>query len=490
MRSLLVCVVLLALSTCAFGSGWVGQGMVNRPNGDTADSDPTVIVDGAGCPWVVWDATPGDTTLWWTKWLGSAWASQRGVCHNAPGVWASPRPDLAVDRQGRSWLVWNNAYEGNSSVIAACHSDDSVWTSQQQVSPPASTDLYFAPKVSCGGGQVWCVWYGGPTDVSPYSIYASRWDSVQGWQPEMRVSPPNGNNNWWCDVAVDSEGTPHVVWTETEHLAIYCSSYDGAQWSAPLLVNDSSRVRAATWAAPRIAVGHVGVLRVSYTGVLIGSSRRDVFHTCNDGSGWTPSIRVTRDTVNNYDEWYSDIAAKTSDDVWVVFDRQGEGSDQFRVYAVHFDGQSWSVEQRLDNDSAYYDIGPVICLDSSASPWVLWSAKPYVGNASFDVFFNRCMNAGLAEVQHTSSARPACLRCAALQSGSTLDVSYDLAEAAQVNLALYDKAGRCKAVMADGYMPRGTHTACCPSPLAPGAYFCRLQAGDMSVISKIVLLGQ
>ena len=63
MRSLPVFVVLLALVACGFGQGWFGQGVVNRPNGDTADCVQTVATDQTGHSWVAWNANPGDTTL-------------------------------------------------------------------------------------------------------------------------------------------------------------------------------------------------------------------------------------------------------------------------------------------------------------------------------------------------------------------------------------------------------------------------------------------
>jgi len=490
-RSLPVCVALLALSACALGSGWVGQERVNRPDGDTADSDPTVIVDGAGCPWVVWDATPGDTTLWWTRWLGSAWAAQRGVCQNAPGVWASCGPDLAVDGQDRVWLVWQNAHENDNCNIAACYYDGSQWTVEQPVSPPDSdsTDVYFQPKVSCGGGQTWCVWYGGPSTSLPYSVYASRWDSLRGrWGPEMRVSPPDGNEHWWCDVAVDSSGTPHVVWCTHPLYTVFYSHFDGQAWVTPTPVNDTTQVTASPWASPRIVIDRSGMMHLCFTGAKVGASHRDIVYTRNDGSGWLPCQMLTHDSVN--DVWYSDVAADRPDNVWVTWDLQG-GTEQFSVHVSHWDGVAWSSEQRLDDTTSYYNCGPAVCLDSSGGPWVFWTGVPYTGPVTDDdVFFNRFTNASLEEDRQAPPAHVAILRCATLQDRSCFAASFSLAEAARVRLVLCDGAGRCVAVLADGNMPRGTHTAHCRTPVAPGAYFCRLQTGGRFETSKVILLGQ
>ena len=489
MRRVSVVSLLLAMFAFSYGQGWTGQQMVNRPNWDTGDFQPTVATDRTGRPWVVWGTNCGDTMLLWTRWLGSGWEPQRGVSRDAPGIAGRCLPDLAFGEGDTAWLVWDNFYENNTDDIAACYWDGSQWTPELLVNLLDSTDLDFAPRVACGGGQVWCVWYGGPTDMSPYSVYASRWSDYLGaWEPEMQVSPPNGNNHWWCDVAVDTEGTPHVVWTETEHVAIYYSFYNGLQWSGPSLVNDSSHVRAAGWAAPRIVIDREGILHVCYTGVAQGATGRDIFYSRNNGAGWTPSVRVTSDTAHNYNEWYSDIAADRPDNVWVTWDRQGEGSEQFRIYAAHFDGQLWSTEVRLDNDSSDYDDTPVVCLDSLGCPWVVWNTNPYSA-LNFDVVYNRFVGSGITEAQPGSAVYDARLRCATLQSGPGLTASFSLSDGAQVKLALYDEAGRCRAVLVDGYMPKGVHTVRCRESLAPGAYLCRLEADGQSEVSKVILLG-
>jgi hypothetical protein len=490
MRLLPVFAVLLALSTCAFGSGWVGQERVNRPNRDTADGDPTVIVDGTGCPFVVWHANPGDPTLFWTRWLGSAWAPQLGVCQKAPGVYMSCRPDLAVDQQGKAWLVWNNLYEDDNNDIAACYWSGFQWSAEQHVSPPESADLYFAPKVSCGGGQVWCVWYGGPSASLPYSVYASRWDSLKGsWGPETRVSPPDSNHHWWCDIAVDSLGTPHVVWCTHPLYTVFYSYFDGQAWITPTPVNDTTQVTASPWASPRIVVDRTGMMHLCFTGAKVGASHRDIVYTRNDGSGWLPCQMVTHDSL--YDVWYSDIAADRPDNVWVAWDRQNEGPDQFRVYASHWDEVAWSSEQRLDNDSAYHDMGPAVCLDSSGDPWVFWTGKPYAGASNLDVFFNRFTEVGLTESQPSIGHLQARLQCPNPQRGLNLAARLDVVAATtRVRLTVYDETGRCRAVLADGFIPKGTYAFQSSTALPPGVYLCRLQTEGTSETSKVILLGQ
>ena len=72
-------------------------------------------------------------------------------------------------------------------------------------------------------------------------------------------------------------------------------------------------------------------------------------------------------------------------------------------------------------------------------------------------------------------------------SGSTR-VSYELREATDVTLAVYDLLGRRVAVLADGPVVAGTHTATFEARgLASGTYLVRLQAGDAVASIPVVI---
>ncbi|HTW90766.1 MAG TPA: hypothetical protein VMH22_03575 [bacterium] len=477
-RNLLWLTAAMLLPAAALGQGWVGQQMINRPDGDTCELMPAIAFDAAGVPWVVWGRNLSDTTLLYSRWDGRHWAPQSGVCANAPGVHCGVGPSLCFDSRGRARAAWSSQNNDNSLDVGSSYWTGSAWSPEVQVDTPDADSMDVTPKIASGGGQVWCVWNHAETQVSPYSVYASRWDdSTDRWEGEYCVNPPNGNNNWWCDVAVDSGGKPHVVWTETEHLAIYYSFYDGAQWSAPSLVNDSSRVRAVVWPAPRIVIDREGILHVSYTGVLNGDSASDEFYTRNDGSGWTPSVRVTQDPVNNCEDEYSDIAADRSDNVWIAFERDGGGS-YAGIYAVHFDGKSWSGEQRLDDDSAHGDGSVTVALDPAGLPWVAWCGVTY-SQGNDDIYCNHYSTPpAIHETKHGAATRlqsvirgVLCVPASSVMRGASC--------------ALLDISGRR---VLD--LHHGTNDV---RALAPGVYFVREGLGTrgegLGKTRKVVLTG-
>jgi hypothetical protein len=250
---------------------------------------------------------------------------------------------ISFDRDGPTWVALYLQHADNSSDVACSRWADGAWGRVTQVNMPDSTDQDVDPTISCGGGQVWCVWYGGTSQTALQTVYASRWDSIAGvWGPEMQVSPPDGNSHWFCDVAVDANGTPHVVWIDYPLYIVYYSYYDGDQWVGPVAINDTTIVKVAPWGNPRIVIDRTGTMHVSFTGARVGAMHRDIFYTRNDGSGWSPCQMVTRDSL--YDEWYSNIAADRPDNVWVVWDRQGEGLDCPR-FAGHFLKRHWPVSR-------------------------------------------------------------------------------------------------------------------------------------------------
>jgi hypothetical protein len=408
---------------------------------------------------------------------------------DGPNVYCRLNPALAFGEGGRACLVWDNKYENSDDSIGSCFWADTGWTPEVLVNQPDSFDLHFMPKVAYGGGEFWCVWYAGQRSTAPYSVLASHWNDMAGrWEPEMQVSrPPDGTYQWWCDVAVDVHGTPYVVWCNSDRRLIYCSYYNnGTGWAVPLAVNDTTLVGATGWADPRIVIDHTGMMHVCYTGVAQGAAGRDIFYTRNDGNGWSPSVRVTQDTLTNYNEWYSHIAADGPDNVWVAWDRQDEGSDQFRIHASHYDGSAWSAEVRLDGDSAYHDNYPVVCLDAAGNPWVVWTGTTY-GIQVDNVYFNRYVTAAVADMVPSPARHRLVERFTSVSKGA-VDVAFNLPVAGRARLDVYDALGRSVAVAFDDVVSAGRHRVQWQASIPVGTYVCRLQAPGEAETWKMVLV--
>jgi len=493
MRWAAVVLLLLALVGLSYGSPWCGQQMVNRPDKDTCDLFPAMAFDATGRPWIAWTKHHCDSTLVYSRWDGDRWSPQHGVGANAPGVDTRIRVSLCFDASGRAWLTWTNLNLDNSLDVASCFWTDSGWSPEVRVNTPDADSFNSVSQIADGGGQLWCVWSGGPNGSSNLSVFASRWDDAAGaWGPKMQVSPPDGNLHWFTDLAVDAQGVPHVVWIAYPLYLVYYSYYECGGWQGPFAINDTTVVKAAPWGDPHLAIDRDGIMHLSFTGARVGALHRDIFYSLNSDSGWIPCQVVTRDSI--YDEWYSDIAAERPDNVWIAWDRQNEGSDRFRVYAAHFDGQRWSTEQRLDNDSAYYDGCAAIALDTAGLPWVVWNATTY-GAGNDDIYFNRYLTPGALD-EATSclpATRELSLRALTTTTGRAR-FCYTMPTAGVVRMDIYDRLGRRMAVIAETRSAAGLYSAewngrtLNGKPASTGTYLCRLQAGGMNATCSFVLL--
>jgi len=300
--------------------------------------------------------------------------------------------------------------------------------------------------------------------------------------------------HWWQKIAVDEQGTPHVVWCIGYPLlhTVFYSYYDGSRWVEPVPVNDTNRVTASWAAAPEIAIDRAGILHVCFTGATRGAMHRDIFYSRNDGSGWTEPEKVSQDA--GYDEWYSAIAADRPDNVWVAWDRQNEGPDQFRVYASRRDSNGWSAEERLDNDSAYHDLGPHIALDTCGCPWVVWEAMTD-DHVTFPTLYNRYVRpSAIQEFGQASSAAGKCSLTARLISTHRVSFRYYLTSPGRARLDVFDKTGRQVWTATESWRDPGRYTTdwtgrCNSGKLAPaGIYFCRLVAAGSEETCSFVLL--
>jgi hypothetical protein len=71
----------------------------------------------------------------------------------------------------------------------------------------------------------------------------------------------------------------------------------------------------------------------------------------------------------------------------------------------------------------------------------------------------------------------------------TTDIRYQMPDARNISLRVYDTAGRLVATLVDGWREAGTHEVTFDgSAMASGLYFVRMQGGDFSGVEKIMLI--
>jgi hypothetical protein len=486
--------ILVALSLIV-GQGWVGEGRVSPP--DTSyEQHPVIGFDRFGVPMIVWSGLGPGYNMEYTRWLGAGWDSARAAGYDSPGVVGRFPNSLSLDDSGHLWCIYDNDFissqNNESCCVAARIWYDTAWGPEIPITGNDSSWQTGGGRAAFGGGQMWCVFEGSQNEL-PGAVWASHWDgSAQKWGVPMRVSPIDSFAYWGGVIAVDHQGEPHVVFNDVDRYRIFYSYYDGTRWTDPLRVDDST-VDSASWmAAPSMCIDTNDNLHLTYTGCWSGASHRTVFYTRFDGHSWSPQVSPNSDTV--HDVWYSSVAARSADDVWVAWDRQGEGSSVFRVHASHFDGTSWSDAARLDSDSSYQNIAATIALDSADDPWATWPGSSDPDGTIEVIYYNRYAPwVAVAQTPNANVVRAPKLTVASIGSGG-LKIRYASREPGPVQISIFDQTGRRVRKLEMGQTPAGVHSVVWDGRTDQGAnapgglYFCQVIAGKQEKVAKGVLI--
>jgi hypothetical protein len=470
-------------------SGWTRQSLVNRLD-STSDLQPCIAIDSFDKPWVVWSTNDNNHTQFYTMWNGLDWDAERGVGSNAPGVWGRLLPSISFDNQNTAWLVWHNAYENNNGDIAFSRWDDTCWTPEGQVNMFDSTELDFAPKIAYGGGQIWCVWYGGPTDVSNYKIYVSRWNGT-GWEPEIQISPEDNRRHWFCDITVDNLGRPHVVWgaVSFDPGIVYYRTYNGTTWLAPEALNNPQAISAAGWPLMSISIDNEGGIHVVWTGFSTGQNQTDVFYSKKINNTWLAPVQLnTPDAYNDYPY----IIAKEPNDIWASWGKEAPSSIG-NSFVSNYNGLSWSPEERLDDSLISYwnGIPQIVYVNNDNGVWTVWDGFTR-GINSTDIYYSRCLHSSISETQSNMLSVP-CIVIGPNPFHNTVTLSYKKDTRNHTFIGVYDLKGSLIRALINREEGIGNYCIIWDGDnnnkkVSNGIYFVLLKSGQKKEIKKIIFL--
>ncbi|HKI00787.1 MAG TPA: sialidase family protein [Thermoanaerobaculia bacterium] len=210
-------------------------------------------------------------------------------------------------------------------------------------------------------------------------------DNGLTWTEKDLPTPPNGGVDISCDIAVQKNGTVHVV-IETESCndvecfdewLYYTRSTDGgATWSAPKLVAATNFAGFSANSCPAAQDGRC----------IIGLGSIDVD---NSGGLCNGTVYVT----------YGDHAANASVDTMDVFVRRSTNG-----------GSTWGSAVRVNDDGAggRVQFYPTLTVDQvKGHPVVAWlDARNDPGNASVDVFTSRSITCGQSFRKNVQVTKP------------------------------------------------------------------------------------
>ncbi len=210
------------------------------------------------------------------------------------------------------------------------------------------------------------------------------------WDQPVRVPSPDTSNSWFPDLAVDSQGSVHVVWSESQPAAdqllesVFYSTWNGSSWTQYNdIVSPSPDIRRTS-----LAVDGRDTLHLIYSGSDSGEKNRLAYKNVPAGQAYSAAKWSQPEYINERGQSYMGEMAVAQDTIHVLYEDTGEftgscpGCADIYYRSSPDLGQSWSIPISLDPTPA-----------GSARPHLFVDKNNGI-YASWDEGFDRLSNKG------------------------------------------------------------------------------------------------
>jgi len=120
-------------------------------------------------------------------------------------------PDVAVDAEGRAYIVWNSGREASDLLMYSAW-DGQRWLEPNDIVLTAKGGYTIRPALAIDAARTLHLTYRGKTLVYYAQAPADRAAIASSWIARHRLT--GTGNAYYSDIAVDSNGGIHVVWNE------------------------------------------------------------------------------------------------------------------------------------------------------------------------------------------------------------------------------------------------------------------------------------
>jgi hypothetical protein len=502
---------------------------VNYDPGNLVDDfGPAIAVSQRGVIYIVWTGDETMKSILFSRSVDGGVTFSPAVRINDavayPSSYSVYQPDIAIDGNDNVYVVWHDY---------RAWGDDYSWTSPIDVYLDKSTDgglTWGTDVLASTNGAGTYPWHFQPyigIDQTSGNIYVSFTD-YDRYYPEGDYSDvsvarsTDGGATFAAKVRVDdtadsllvvqefssvavdqSSGDVYVVFEDTRgsgrDIYLARSADDGQSFLANARVNADT---ASVQEQPSVAVDDAGHIYVAWLDWRNDPDPQSapyqdhiyVARSTNACVTFAPSVQVT-DAYMNADYSYDfppRLAAGDPGEIHVVwFDRRTDKTFCYRDRSTD-GGQTFSVDAIIhDNlDSLTHGL-PRVAVDGHSDPVMTWMDRRN-GNGRFDVFFTG--------VGAATAVADAGVPIHSLGQNYPnpfnphTTVRYTVGEDARVRLRVYNGAGHVVRTLVDETVTAGEHTASWDGrdergvSVASGVYFCRMQAGSVSLERKLVLI--
>ena len=280
--------------TDLYYSRWTGQAWrparVLYADPATWDDFPSLAFAADGTPWLAWTSADAEQgRLYVSRWVGYRWSTPVEV---PQGTATHPRQAaLAAAPDGGFWLAWVG-FDGTDDEILASHWDGLSWSQPRRVGEDDADPLAYdtQPRLAVDGeGRPWLVWVSSQ-GLFDDAVVASRWSGT-AWSAEQMVSAPDGTPDVFPSLALDSEGQPWVAWQDAAgsgagaYRRIFVSRWqaEDAAWTAEELVSSAATLPIDE-ERPDLSFDTTGQAHLVWT---VAGQTSGVAYVTWDGTSWT-----------------------------------------------------------------------------------------------------------------------------------------------------------------------------------------------------------
>jgi lysophospholipase L1-like esterase len=208
------------------GGQWTTPQKIFQDNA-VHDVSPSIAVDDAGKPVVVWIRENEDKReVYCSRWDGEKW-SPEDLVGDSSDIRLS-QPSVTLDGEGNIWIVAAGLRNDDAqSEIYWTHRTSSGWSIWAQLNQEdASPDL--DPTLLTFDKKILVVWCG--FDGESYQLFERVWNE-KGWAEEGRVFPAERMLGEFPSLTL-RQGKPHLTFYQGEKILI--SHWEEQNWSSPI----------------------------------------------------------------------------------------------------------------------------------------------------------------------------------------------------------------------------------------------------------------
>ncbi len=402
------------------GFGWsnitiISDGYNGYYWNDQVSTDPDISVDNSGTIHVVWqDNTNGvwgtDGEIMYVNYTdGLGWSNVTVISDGYLGYYwndlGSNSPSIAVDNSGTIHVVWSDnsrgiwGGNGDPEIMYVSYTEGLGWSNATVISDGYNgyywnDEFCDNPSISIdNSGNIHVVWedytvgiWGGGSDDSEI-MYVFYTDGL-GWSNATVISD-GYNGYYWNDdlsgganLAVDNNGTIHVVWYETtdgiwgaDSECMYVNCKEGIGWANITVISDG--YNGYYWndgssGGGCIAIDKNGTIHVVWSDLTEGiwgggSDDQEIMYVYyTEREGWSNVSIVSDDETgwNNGNSYINDIAIDSEGNIYAIWEENTDGvwGNDSEIMFTSFIHTSFIISLKSDFTNTYLIISiSILC---------------------------------------------------------------------------------------------------------------------------------